>query len=62
MNKINNEREPLKITKLYCYNCGHIWKPRIEYLPISCPLYKTTKWRGNRMKNKNQRNLDGVLE
>jgi len=55
----NTDREPLRITKLRCHNCGHVWKPRVEYLPVTCPYCKSKNWRTDRIINEYQQKLDG---
>lgn len=29
---------------LYCFRCGHQWKPRIERRPLQCPKCTSRVW------------------
>ena len=38
----------VKLTKLECKRCGHIWIPRTPELPLVCPKCKSPYWNRER--------------
>jgi len=54
---MNEKRERLPVIKLRCFQCGHVWIPRSEIMPVACPYCKTFNWKEERYTDENQRSV-----
>lgn len=44
----------MKLLKLKCKRCEHIWIPRKEKKPLTCPKCRSPYWDNERIKNENK--------